>query len=340
MNIFKDLEKEWITFGVILFFAVVTIGLAGIYTYKHMPRDSVSSVEQQINVVEKEQVVDTSTSTPLSTSNWQIYRNNEFGFEVKYPDSFVVNEKLGGIDYGYTTQFRFEDPLKPPSFFNGFTIETKTARAADIKFKMIGHVVDEIKRETEIKGEGYQGTKLEYDISTSGTSIPFTTAILNDGEFSYTITSSSDLVNQILSTFRFVDIDINEIKKQASLYLMNIDGFGSGVEQIGEVKQIEDVNNDGYNEFMVSASGAGGTCVGGTNYEVLYSPRDSEYFAAARSLLESLPLGTEKTFCTIINEDRYWEGCGGGYLDYVCFSNNLKEEKHAAFKEYLEEILK
>ena len=84
MNIFKDLEKEWITFGVILFFAVVTIGLAGIYTYKHMPRDSVSSVEQQITVVEKEQVVDTSTSTALSTSNWQIYCNNALGFEVYY----------------------------------------------------------------------------------------------------------------------------------------------------------------------------------------------------------------------------------------------------------------
>lgn len=148
--------------------------------------------------------------------------------------------------------------------------------------------------------------------------------------------SYKSLYDTILSTFRFVDI--NGIDQgQVSLYLADVDGFGYGIERIGELKQIEDVNNDGYNEIFVSANGSGGTCVGGTNYKVLYSQKDREYFIVAKSFLESLPrTGREKTLCTISNSNQNWEGCGDGYLDYVCFSNNLQKEKNAAFKEYLE----
>ena len=152
--------------------------------------------------------------------------------------------------------------------------------------------------------------------------------------------SDKTTVHQILSTFRFVDIQgLN--KEQALSYLANVTGFGYGVEWITEVNEIGDVNNDGYNEFFVTASGSGGTCVGGTNYKVLYSPQKQEYFVGARSLLPSLPsMGREQTFCTIIEKGNIWEACAQGYyLDYVCFSNNLKETENTAFKVYLENVL-
>jgi uncharacterized protein (TIGR02145 family) len=123
----------------------------------------------------------------------------------------------------------------------------------------------------------------------------------------------------------------------SDLYIKNLSGFGCSVETIFETKKIEDINQDGYNEILTTASGSSGSCVGGTDYKILYSPKDQEYFIAAKSRLSSLPYEYEETaFCPIV-KPFFWEGCGET-LEYVCFSNNLKEDKNKSFYLYLEKI--
>lgn len=39
----------------------------------------------------KKKTIDTSIISPMSTADWKIYRNEKYGFEVKYPENWVVN---------------------------------------------------------------------------------------------------------------------------------------------------------------------------------------------------------------------------------------------------------
>jgi hypothetical protein len=154
---------------------------------------------------------------------------------------------------------------------------------------------------------------------------------------------TSEVILQILSTFRFVDI-VSEIEDYLPLYLdynTGTGGFGYTSERIGLVKEVEDINGDGVNEVFATASGSGGSCVGGSNYSILYSPKDKEYFIRAGSFLPPPPppVDNNTNFCTNIEQNQAWEGCGNDYVSAICYSNNLKEEENTAFKEYLDNVI-
>ena len=148
------------------------------------------------------------------------------------------------------------------------------------------------------------------------------------------------LADQIISTFRFIETP-EGAKNKVTRYLANTSDFGYEVESMGESKQVEDLDGDGYEEFLVTASGSGGSCFGGTNYRVLYSPNEQEYFVGARSIMPSLHnVNKEQMFCTILEQGQIWDSCKPNqYVEYICFSNNLKKGESAVLKQYLERTL-
>jgi len=90
---FEDFKTE-IKLFIIVLIAAVAISVGGILFLKTLSsQHQLQPTDQQVNVqaqpTQELEEIDTSTSTPLSTSDWQTYRNEEFGFEVKYPTELM-----------------------------------------------------------------------------------------------------------------------------------------------------------------------------------------------------------------------------------------------------------
>ena len=298
----------------------------------------------------------------FDTSEWQTYHNDEYGFEAMYPNDLLLETSIDSLGRSLTfltfpEAYLSNTPLTAAQIFL-FAYSTKEGSC-----RRFESPEDTYRFQENVQNDGisfqvgtwsYTPPSFGYEYRTEKDNNCYVITLILDGKdqklFYDFITSDDHRLDiffnahaQAVSTFRFVEkqtVDIERIETQLRLHLSNTNEFGYGVEWMGEFEQIEDVNNDGHEEFFLAAGGAGGTWVGGTSYKILYSPEGQEYFIAAKSFLPSPRpiLNGTHAFCTILKEDEVWEGCGDGYLEYVCFSNNLKEE-NAVFKGYLESTL-
>jgi hypothetical protein len=108
MNFFKDLQSEWKIFGIVLTISVVvTVALIGFaLVAKPQPQQKPALVG---SVPTSEQKAGTDLA-PLDVSQWQTYRNEEFGFELRYPPELVGLEDVwsrldgGGIRFKLPNQ--------------------------------------------------------------------------------------------------------------------------------------------------------------------------------------------------------------------------------------------
>jgi len=273
-----------------------------------------------------------------------IYKLKDYDFFLMFfgkdNGSIIFNTSSESKDFliKVFSTFRFiEEPYIKINFPNGGE-KIKFMDPFEITWESSG--VDKIKNIILIdESNEWECQKVELDIPASAGMYDFSakTVVCDPGDkFKIKIISSDGKISDESDSY-FSMVNAFETGISDS-YIKNLSGFGYDVEDISEIKQIKDINNDGYSEFVVTASGAGGTCVGGTSYKILYSPGKQEYFIATKSMLGSLPPGYEKTaFCPVVGP-YFWEGCGNT-LKFTCFSNNLKEEKNKPIKIYLESIL-
>ncbi|OGY46674.1 MAG: hypothetical protein A2663_04425 [Candidatus Buchananbacteria bacterium RIFCSPHIGHO2_01_FULL_46_12] len=49
----------------------------------------------------------TTTGGEIDTSDWQTYRNEEYGFGVKYPNNWILNELEKGVSIKYSKEWKF-----------------------------------------------------------------------------------------------------------------------------------------------------------------------------------------------------------------------------------------
>jgi len=139
----------------------------------------------------------------IDTSEWKIYRNEKYGFLVKYPvDWIVLNEGISaGLDYEHVAKFTVPG-WKLPSIT--ITVFSQTNNIPTLE---ILHKYDKsLQSGTSIELNGVKmavyGSFAE-EFGTEGVVFRSNNVLVYIHEFG--IGTSKKYLNQILSTFKFVD---------------------------------------------------------------------------------------------------------------------------------------
>jgi len=142
-----------------------------------------------------------------TTANWKTYANEKYSFEIKYhpesnPNEFIGNNEVGQFNYLLLIRFG-TNPIKSPY---GYELKVNNQKSLDdYRTELVGHITDRIDSEEETVINNNTWKKINYKIFVTTDYVPITMAIINHAGYSFAISSSAFDINQILSTFKFLD---------------------------------------------------------------------------------------------------------------------------------------
>lgn len=148
-----------------------------------------------------------SISTPDETANWKTYKNEQYGFEIKYPSNFQIDELKSDT---YLLHISFNNPPQTSAAINGFWLEVRNPEKLEDevnlrRWQFEGHVEYGEKKESPIRHDGFEGVRLEYGDPLGNKDNDLTILIIKTDRYTYTIKVLSKDIDKILSTFRFVE---------------------------------------------------------------------------------------------------------------------------------------
>ena len=157
---------------------------------------------KEIAAIEESNNVNTPT---INTPSWEVYRNEEYGFEITYYSESGPNEQVGNEEAGqFTYLLSINFGNVPLHSQHGYNLQVnKKDSIEDYRSELVGHITDKIDSEEKITINNNAWTKLNYEIFLTTDYVPITTAFINHGEYSYAVTASTLNIDQILSTLRF-----------------------------------------------------------------------------------------------------------------------------------------
>lgn len=142
------------------------------------------------------------TAAVDETDDWKTYTDFQYGYSVKYSPSLVPKTGISDI---YLSFVGFGDPALPEKGFSISVRNTKLDKEVEYqKGTVEGHIMASLGKEENLVFQGHQGVRLEFKSDSEGVD-PFAIVIINKGENSYAIKSNLEEINQILSTFKFLD---------------------------------------------------------------------------------------------------------------------------------------
>ncbi|MDZ7587138.1 MAG: hypothetical protein U0946_05240 [Patescibacteria group bacterium] len=181
---------------------LISIIVAGFFAYQ--TQKLVAQLNTYINKPEP-LATESPTPTPDPTADWETYTNTQYGYLVKYSPSLNSIKEIS--DDIYLSLVNFENPSSEKENFQvSVRKSTLNEELQYQKWTIEGHILVELDKENNINFQNYKGIKLEYKPIEDKKSInPFTIVIINNGKYSYTISSAPDQTDIILSTFKFLD---------------------------------------------------------------------------------------------------------------------------------------
>jgi hypothetical protein len=143
-----------------------------------------------------------------STAGWNTYTNTDYGFSIKYPSTHYPKE--AEEDVTYKTLVRFDDGKDDT--INWFTVvvrEWSLEQEVEHTKWLSSHVLVKLVNEQGIILNGQPATRLDYESYSSEPFPPDTFVLVFNQGYSYSISAPTAIIDQILSTFSFVEIDAN-----------------------------------------------------------------------------------------------------------------------------------
>ena len=170
---------------------LVVVGAGGVAAYDNLKNDT-----------NEQEELDSSDPVSSEVEGWQTYRNEEFGFEVRYPKEWEVSEGMGN-DVNFTLRDNEGN-------FPEFTIVTNSYDSTSfslLEASLDSYGLDQ-KQKSEILVDNSAATKISgYAVLDNGSPWHVIRVIVeNDGRI-YEIDGDNtlEIFDQILSTFKFTD---------------------------------------------------------------------------------------------------------------------------------------
>ncbi len=142
-----------------------------------------------------------SPASSTDTSNWQTYRNEQYGFEVKYPSDYKL--QLNKTDWFGKSIFGIEfwsdcgDCVDTSPFISGIYVKTSTLEEEE---KNLG---PDIQKENVIVN-GQNVVVLNYTYHGPDGGDQMSSAIIPHASYVYVLNGDRDAVNQLLNSFKFI----------------------------------------------------------------------------------------------------------------------------------------
>lgn len=184
-------------------------------------RESMYATIDALLAAESELESETEPETGIDTSDWQIYRNEEYNYEMKYPKDWTVEHSSGFNEtmevYYESNTFTFEDPNGKYILFFGIVPKESNIRTPNLRTG-VGGDINKTKETINISGMSFSITEIvtnkkvrevwvtPIEISEFWGKAEFMyldSDPLKDVDVSNTLELS--VAKKILSTFKFID---------------------------------------------------------------------------------------------------------------------------------------
>lgn len=176
---------------------ISSLFIASVYLFIKYRR-GLETVSTPAVPVEKEKVVSDEVSA------WKTYLDKAYGYTIKYPPLLVPREAEDSVYLRFVVFLSAEGTGE-----SGFALSVRDtvldAEASLIKEEIQKDVLGRLVREGEIVKDGFSGVRLEYEPEEPGEAESRTVVILNNGQYSYTISAHPSQIDKILDNFDLID---------------------------------------------------------------------------------------------------------------------------------------